>query len=75
MPQLDVVSYVAHYSWTLIFLLTYFFFLVNVVLPNSQKQIAIRNKLQWPLTVTHRTGIGPKVDIFKTLLGVSPLHK
>ena len=69
MPQLDIVSYVAHYTWTLIFLLIYFFLLVNVFLPNSQRQIAIRNKLQWSPTVIHQTSTGPKVGIFKTLLG------
>lgn len=66
MPQLDIVAYVAHYIWTLIFLFIYFFFLVNLILPKLQQQIAIRNRL----SSTQEKKEISKSEIFKTLFQI-----
>lgn len=45
MPQLDTVTYLTQYIWTLIILFFLFSLLVNTILPRLQQQLAIRAKL------------------------------
>ena len=44
MPQLDTVTYLTQYTWTLIILFFLFSLLVNIILPIFQQQLAIREK-------------------------------
>ena len=43
MPQLDLISFLTQYSWTLITIFILFSFLVSSILPKIQQQLAIRN--------------------------------
>nr|WRI02248.1 ATP synthase F0 subunit 8 [Acanthella acuta] len=45
MPQLDTVTYLTQYTWTLIILFFLFSLLWNTVLPKLQQQLAIRTNL------------------------------
>ena len=42
MPQLDIVTYVAQYMWTLVVLLLLFSLIVLGILPRLQQQLALR---------------------------------
>lgn len=42
MPQLDIVTYVGQYLWTLVVLLLLFSFIVLGILPKLQQQLALR---------------------------------
>lgn len=42
MPQLDIVTYVAQYMWTLVVLLLLFSLLVLGILPRLQQQLGLR---------------------------------
>nr|YP_001648594.1 ATP synthase F0 subunit 8 [Xestospongia muta]ABW83901.1 ATP synthase F0 subunit 8 [Xestospongia muta] len=42
MPQLDTVTYLTQYTWTLVTLFFLFSLLVNIILPKLQQQLAIR---------------------------------
>ena len=42
MPHLDIVTYLAQYSWTLIILLLLFSLIVLEILPRLQQQLALR---------------------------------
>lgn len=44
MPQLDTVTYLTQYSWTLMVLIVLFSLLVNTILPRLQQQLVIREK-------------------------------
>lgn len=63
MPQLETVTYLTQYIWTLITLLILFTFLVNIILPKLQQQLAIRAKISSVLLKKETT----KFEIFKTL--------
>ena len=45
MPQLDTVTYLTQYIWTLIILFFLFSLLVNTILPRLQQQLAIRTSV------------------------------
>lgn len=64
MPQLETVTYLTQYIWTLITLLILFSFLVNIILPKLQQQLAIRAKISSVLLKKETT----KLEIYKTLL-------
>lgn len=44
MPQLDSLTFLAQYTWTLLFLFLLFLFVVTNILPKLQQQLAIRTK-------------------------------
>lgn len=44
MPQLDSLTFLTQYTWTLLFLFLLFLFVVTNILPKLQQQLAIRTK-------------------------------
>ena len=65
MPQLDLVTFLTQYIWTLIILGSIFILLVTTILPKIQQQFVIRSK------VVEVEGGGietPGVEIFQQLL-------
>ena len=63
MPQLDTVTYLTQYTWTLIILFFLFSLLWNTVLPKLQQQLAIRTNLSSVPFKKETT----KLEILKTL--------
>lgn len=45
MPQLDIVTFLTQYTWTLIILFFLFTLLINLILPKVQQQLTIRTKI------------------------------
>ena len=74
MPQIDVVAYLTQYIWTLISLLLLFSFVVLIILPRIQQQLALRAQAEvsskdYIISVKGKTQTGPIV-IFKTILNL-----
>lgn len=68
MPQLDTVTYLTQYTWTLIVLLFLFSLLVNTILPRLQQQLVIREKSgQYILEGEKSEFIRPENLIFRSL--------
>lgn len=44
MPQLDSLTFLTQYTWTLLFLFLLFLLVVTNILPRLQQQLAIRTK-------------------------------
>lgn len=44
MPQLDSLTFLTQYTWTLLFLFLLFLLVVTKILPRLQQQLAIRTK-------------------------------
>nr|YP_001648500.1 ATP synthase F0 subunit 8 [Topsentia ophiraphidites]ABW83862.1 ATP synthase F0 subunit 8 [Topsentia ophiraphidites] len=63
MPQLDTISFLTQYIWTLIVLFFLFTLLINTILPKIQQQLIIRAKIDSVELKKETT----KLDIFKTL--------
>ncbi len=63
MPQLDVVTYLTQYLYTLIILFILFLLLINLIIPKIQKQLIIRIKLDGAEIKKETV----KVEIFKNL--------
>nr|ATI10783.1 ATP synthase F0 subunit 8 [Plenaster craigi] len=75
MPQLETVTYLTQYIWTLIMLLILFLFLVNIILPKLQQQLAIRSKissvqLKARGLPVYRAPSGSITPIFKALFSI-----
>nr|YP_001648576.1 ATP synthase F0 subunit 8 [Ectyoplasia ferox]ABW76582.1 ATP synthase F0 subunit 8 [Ectyoplasia ferox] len=45
MPQLDILTYLSQYLYTLVFLFVLFLLLINFIIPRIQKQLIIRTKM------------------------------
>ncbi len=45
MPQLDILTYLSQYLYTLFFLFFLFLLLINFIIPRIQKQLIIRIKI------------------------------
>lgn len=74
MPQIDVVAYLTQYIWTLISLLLLFSFVVLIILPRIQQQLALRaqaevSSKEYIIEIENKSKIGPIV-IFKTILSL-----
>nr|YP_010596879.1 ATP synthase F0 subunit 8 [Cliona patera]WAK85273.1 ATP synthase F0 subunit 8 [Cliona patera]WAK85287.1 ATP synthase F0 subunit 8 [Cliona patera]WAK85301.1 ATP synthase F0 subunit 8 [Cliona patera]WAK85315.1 ATP synthase F0 subunit 8 [Cliona patera]WAK85329.1 ATP synthase F0 subunit 8 [Cliona patera] len=74
MPQIDVVAYLTQYIWTLISLLLLFSFVVLIILPRIQQQLALRaqaevSSKEYTISVKGKAETGPIV-IFKTILNL-----
>ena len=74
MPQIDVVAYLTQYIWTLISLLLLFSFVVLIILPRIQQQLALRaqaevSSKEYIIAIENKSKIGPIV-IFKTILSL-----
>lgn len=74
MPQIDVVAYLTQYIWTLISLLLLFSFVVLIILPRIQQQLALRAQAEVSskehiIEIENKSKIGPIV-IFKTILSL-----
>jgi hypothetical protein len=72
MPQIDVVAYLTQYIWTLISLLLLFSFVVLVILPRIQQQLALRAQAEVSskeYIIENKSKIGPIV-IFKSILSL-----
>nr|AKO90209.1 ATP synthase F0 subunit 8 [Petrosia ficiformis] len=66
MPQLDTVTYLTQYTWTLITLFFLFSLLVNTILPRLQQQLAIRSG-QYRPEVKRFDLLRPEVLILRSL--------
>lgn len=74
MPHIDVVAYLTQYIWTLISLLLLFSFVVLIILPRIQQQLALRAQAEvsfkeYIIIVEEKSKIGPIV-IFKNILNL-----
>ena len=67
MPQLDVVTYLTQYIWTLIILFFLFSLLVNIILPRLQEQLTIRVRLSNAEPDSLRGKGMTKLETLKTL--------
>lgn len=68
MPQLDTVTYLTQYLWTLIVLSVLFSLLVNIILPRLQQQLVIREKSgQYTLDGSKSEFMRPEILIFRSL--------
>ncbi len=73
MPQLDTVTYLTQYSWTLIVLLFLFSLLVNIILPRLQQQLVIRGESgQHRLEGEESEFIRPEIGIFRSVISAGP---
>jgi len=63
MPQLDTITFLTQYTWTLIILFFLFTLLINTILPKIQQQLIIRTKIDSVQLKKETT----KLDILKTL--------
>nr|YP_001648608.1 ATP synthase F0 subunit 8 [Halisarca dujardinii]ABW76600.1 ATP synthase F0 subunit 8 [Halisarca dujardinii] len=71
MPQLDLLTFLTQYIWTLIILGSIFILLVTTILPNIQQQFVIRSKV----VEGERGAIdAPGVEIFQQLLTLKLGH-
>ena len=74
MPQIDIVTYLTQYIWTLISLLLLFSFVVLIILPRIQQQLALRAQAEvsskdYIIPVEGQSQIGALV-IFKIILNL-----
>nr|YP_003412018.1 ATP synthase F0 subunit 8 [Lubomirskia baikalensis]ADB78060.1 ATP synthase F0 subunit 8 [Lubomirskia baikalensis] len=70
MPQLDTVSFLTQYIWTLITLFFLFSLLVNTILPRLQQQLAIRSRSG--AGASPRTEETTKLEILAPMGRISP---
>lgn len=63
MPQLDTLTYLSQYTWTLIIIFILLVSLLNKTIPRIQQQLAIRSQLD-NIQFKRETS---KIEILKTL--------
>lgn len=71
MPQLDLLTFLTQYIWTLIILGSIFILLVTTILPKIQQQLVIRSKV---VEVKGGTINTPGVEIYQQLLTLKNVH-
>nr|ADC43797.1 Atp8 [Cliona aff. celata JRX-2009]ADC43798.1 Atp8 [Cliona aff. celata JRX-2009]ADC43799.1 Atp8 [Cliona aff. celata JRX-2009] len=72
MPQIDVVAFLTQYIWTLIGLLLLFSFVVLIILPRIQQQLALRVQAEVSSKdyIIPVKGKSKPIVIFKTILNL-----
>nr|YP_004123484.1 ATP synthase F0 subunit 8 [Halisarca harmelini]ADT81735.1 ATP synthase F0 subunit 8 [Halisarca harmelini] len=72
MPQLDLLTFLTQYIWTLIILGSIFILLVTTILPKIQQQLVIRSKV---VEVEGAAIDTPGVEIYQQLLTLKNKRK